>query len=128
MISYCCKQKFLYRLKSFFIINMTRNISETLCNMVKILTFGLLCELHTYQVCFQVYQCFQRRRLKTGIVLFVLTPLNLLFLLSNINQQQKNLLENHPITRFDITRVVSEIIGVKGSKKGPAPKVITLSF
>ena len=46
MISYCCKQKFLYRLKSFFIINMTRNISETLCNMVKILTLGLLCELH----------------------------------------------------------------------------------
>ena len=30
--------------------------------------------------------------------------------------------------RFDITRVVSEIIGVKGSKKGPTPKVITLSF
>ena len=53
---------------------------------------------HAYQVCFQVYQCFQRRRLKTGIILFVLTPLNLLFLLSNINQQQKNLLENHPIT------------------------------
>ena len=26
MISYCCKQKFLYR---FFIINMTRNIFET---------------------------------------------------------------------------------------------------
>ena len=44
MISYCCKQKFLYK---FVIINMTRNISETnvincywmkLCNMVKLLT------------------------------------------------------------------------------------------
>ena len=43
MISYCFKQKFLYR---FFIINMTRNISETnvincywmkLGNMVKFL-------------------------------------------------------------------------------------------
>ena len=52
MISYCCKQKFVYR---FFIINMTRNISETnvincywikLCNMVNILTCLLLCELH----------------------------------------------------------------------------------
>jgi hypothetical protein len=49
MISYCCKQKFLYR---FFIINMTRNISETnvincywmkLCNMVKILTCLVCC-------------------------------------------------------------------------------------
>jgi hypothetical protein len=49
MISYCCKQKFLYR---FFNINMTRNISETnvincywmkLCNMVKILTCLVCC-------------------------------------------------------------------------------------
>ena len=49
MISYCCKQKFLYR---FCIINMTRNISETnvincywmkLCNMVKILTCLVCC-------------------------------------------------------------------------------------
>ena len=49
MISYCCKQKFLYR---FFIINMTRNISETnvincywmkLCNMLKILTCLVCC-------------------------------------------------------------------------------------
>ena len=49
MISYCCKQKFLYR---FFNINITRNISETnvincywmkLCNMVKILTCLVCC-------------------------------------------------------------------------------------
>ena len=47
--TFCCKQKFLYR---FFIINMTRNISETnvincywmkLCNMVKILTCLVCC-------------------------------------------------------------------------------------
>ena len=49
MISYCCKQTFLYRI---FIINMTRNISETnvincywmkLCNMVNILTCLVCC-------------------------------------------------------------------------------------
>ena len=49
IISYCCKQKFVYR---FFNINMTRNISETnvincywmkLCNMVKILTSLVFC-------------------------------------------------------------------------------------